>query len=188
MNFILIESMNPDNVPLLPPPPPPPPPPLLLPPLPLPPFLFLPTLNPRMWWDSPGDKQQYVSFRHDKATLHVSVVSVGWLVYWLQGCYDPVSRPVPQDGIRDGTGRVFSKHFWKKPVLQKFLDASSHLYKTVHWSISVSVHRSVCHTVNINVNFQGGRQTTKVWLRIHFFYFNNLFLTRRIQICYQINS
>ena len=28
-----------------------------------------------------------------------------------QGCYDPVSRPVPRDGIRDGTGRVFSKHF-----------------------------------------------------------------------------
>ena len=35
-----------------------------------------------------------------------------------QGCYDPVSRPVPRDGIRDGTG--FFKAFLKKPVLQNF--------------------------------------------------------------------
>ena len=35
-----------------------------------------------------------------------------------QGGYDPVSRPVPRDGIRYGTG--FFKPFLKKPVLQKF--------------------------------------------------------------------
>ena len=33
-----------------------------------------------------------------------------------QPWYDPVSCPVPRDGIRDGTGRVFSKGFLKKPV------------------------------------------------------------------------
>ncbi len=33
------------------------------------------------------------------------------------------------------------------------LDAASQLYKTVYWSIGLSVHRSVCHTsVNINLN------------------------------------
>ena len=46
------------------------------------------------------------------------------LSYNGQGCDDPVSRPVPRDGIRDGTGRVFSKGFLKKPVLSKLMKNS----------------------------------------------------------------
>ena len=74
-----------------------------------------------------------------------------WWTDGRQGCYDPVSRPVPRDGIRDGTGRVFSKGFLKKPVIQKifknyeklFLKFSSKHELSWKWKLFFSFSRQI---------------------------------------------